>query len=242
MGKFFVGTSGFGYVHWYGKFYPEDLPKNKLLDYYGREFSTVELNQTFYMLPRENTIKNWCKRVGENFVFSVKASQFITHKKKLRDVEESLQLFYKVLEKFGRKLGPVLFQLPPFLTKNEELLENFLKVLPEKFLNVIEFRNKSWFSDSVFELLKKYNTSCCVVSMPEFPPIFKKTGSFVYVRMHGSSALYSSCYTKKELIWWADKIKEASEGSDAYIYFNNDAQGYAVENAITLRGLLVKEE
>ena len=239
-GKCLIGTSGWYYQHWYGKFYPEELSKEKLLPYFTKHFNTVELNNTFYHLPKETTVKTWYEKVPENFVFAVKASRFITHVKRLVDLEDSLKVFLKRAYLLKEKLGPILYQLPPSMKKDPQRLTSFVKKLPKKTKNVVEFRHQSWLDDEVFAILKNFNIAHCIISMPKFPVVPEITADFTYIRMHGSSSLYGSCYQKDELKKWALQIKEfLDSGKDTYIYFNNDAQGYAVKNALDLKKILL---
>jgi len=238
-GRCFIGTSGWYYQHWYGPFYPARLSKEKLLPYFARSFDTVELNNTFYHLPKETTVKGWYKKAPEDFVFAVKASRFITHIKRLANLGDSLQLFLKRAYLLKEKLGPILYQLPPSMQKEPKRLTIFLKKLPKKRRNVIEFRHRSWLDEEIFTLLKKFNVAHCVVSMPDFPKVVRATADFVYIRMHGGSSLYRSNYSPAELKQCAGWIKKfLKEGLDTYVYFNNDAYGYAVKNAMALKKML----
>jgi len=253
MAKLYISTSGFSYRHWEnGVFYPEGLPRTKQLEYYSKKFNTVELNSPFYHLPAEKTFLNWKNKVPENFVFAVKVSRFITHIKKLQDVEDVWQTFLKRAIFLENKLGPFLFQFPPSFIANEEntkKLEKFLEYLGVNSYNIhknsrirfaFEFRHPSWFSKSIYQIFKGYqNITICLIDSPNW--IFKEiiTGEFVYIRMHGSKALYSSNYSDRELKIWASRIKKyLKQNLDIYIYFNNDAMGYAVKNAKKLLELI----
>lgn len=237
MAKLFIGTSGYVYPHWRkGVFYPEGLPQKKELEYYSQHFNTVELNNPFYRLPEAKTFFNWQKRVPENFIFTVKVSRFITHIKKLKSCQRPWQIFLKRSIRLEKKLGPFLFQFSPQWKKDLGRLKNFLELLKktdQKYRYVFEFRHPSWFSEDVYQLLKKQkNTSLCLADSPRWP--FKEiiTGDFIYIRMHGGRILYTSNYTSKELKGWAKKIKTwLNQGLDVYVYFNNDALGFAVKNA-----------
>jgi uncharacterized protein YecE (DUF72 family) len=234
--KLYIGTSGWVYQHWRGIFYPGDLAQTKWLEFYTQHFSTVELNNTFYQLPAEKTFAGWRERSSPGFVYAVKASRLITHLKKLRNVEGALQNFLSRAKLLGEKLGPLLYQLPPNMPRNDAVLEAFLHVLPSELCHVFEFRHESWLEEEVFDLLREYNAGFCIFDMPELTTPVIATADFAYVRFHGSTGLYSSCYTDAELEEWARRI--ASLGKDlkaAYIYFNNDAEAFAVRNAKTLR-------
>src|SRR5690606_9874997 len=154
--KIHIGTSGWNYKHWKKNFYPADLPQKKWLEFYYGKFKTVELNNSFYRLPEEKTFDNWRKSTPEDFIFSVKASRYITHIKKLID-EEPLKEFLKRTKFLKEKLGPILFQLPPGWKYNEERFDAFLKILPDKFKFIFEFRNESWWNDNVINKLKEHN-------------------------------------------------------------------------------------
>jgi uncharacterized protein YecE (DUF72 family) len=242
MAEYYIGTSGWHYEHWRGFFYPEKLAKPKWLEFYAQHFNTVELNNSFYHLPSERAFVNWRESSPQDFVFAVKVSRFITHIKRLKNVEEPLQNFLARADFLQDKLGPLLYQLPPGMKRNDETLEAFLAILPRQYRHVLEFRHKSWFDDSVFDILKKSNAGLCVFNMPDFTCPVVATADFAYVRFHGSTGLYWSCYSDEELSDWAKKIKELSKNLGAvYIYFNNDAGAYAVSNAETLGRLLVEK-
>jgi uncharacterized protein YecE (DUF72 family) len=249
-----IGTSGYTYDHWRGVFYPEDLPSKRWLEYYTKFFKTVELNVTFYRLLQEAAFKSWYKRTPKDFIFVLKGSRFITHVKKLHEVGPATKLFFSRANFLKEKLGVVLWQLPPSWKKNIERLESFLKMVTKKHgiasrssnarndspvRQVFEFRHKSWFCEEIYKLLKKYKAALCVADSPEFPMAEVVTANFVYLRFHGGKILYGSRYSKKEMQEWARKIKKwAKNGFDVYAYFNNDAFGYAVENAKELKKLL----
>ncbi|HUU28836.1 MAG TPA: DUF72 domain-containing protein [archaeon] len=238
-GKFFIGTSGFTYKHWRGVFYPEDLPQRKWLEHYVQHFNTVEINSSFYHLPRPSTCGNWRNRVPEDFVFAMKASRFITHIKRLKEIEEPLKNFFEVIRPLEKKLGPVLFQLPPGIKKDLLLLRDFLEKLPAGFCYAFEFRNNVWYEDDLFSLLDSAGIAFCIHDLPLRVSPCVVTGKFIYVRFHGAQQAYASSYTNEELQTWAGRLKGYSKkGLDVYAYFNNDMQGYAVENAKTLKHFL----
>jgi uncharacterized protein YecE (DUF72 family) len=238
-GKIYIGTSGWLYDHWRGIFYPEEVSKTRWFDYYAEHFDTVELNVSFYRLPKKETFIGWWEKSPKNFLFAVKASRFITHVKRLKDCREPWKLFISHAKGLKEKLGPVLFQLPPNLKVNLDRLESFLKIISKyKVRKAFEFRDESWFCDEVYSLLSKYKTALVLADSPRYPLVEKVTADFVYIRFHGGKILYGSNYSKKELKKWANKIKKWSKkGLDVYAYFNNDAHGYAVDNAMTLKAL-----
>ena len=235
--EYYIGTSGWHYDHWRERFYPENLPKSGWLDFYSKQFSTVELNNSFYRLPSENAFSNWKESTPEGFVFSVKVSRFITHVKRLKDSAEPVENFVSRARLLERKLGPLLYQLPQNMKPDLSRLESFLKLLPKDCHNVFEFRESSWLDVSTFELLRRYGAGFCIYDMPELTTPVTATADFAYVRFHGSRSLYSSSYSDEELQEWAKKISGLGV-SRAYIYFNNDAEAFAVRNAQTLKRIL----
>jgi len=234
-----IGTSGFVYDHWRYLFYPEELSRAKWLGFYATHFNTVELNNTFYRLPSETAFANWHDLSPDNFIFAVKVSRFITHIKRLKDAGEPLQTFLSRARILGEKLGPLLYQLPPNMHRNDERLESFLSLLPKGMRHVFEFRHQSWLEEGVLAILHKYNVGFCVFDMPDVSCPLVATADFAYIRFHGSTGLYWSCYSDEELVSWAKKLADlAANLKTIYIYFNNDAEAFAVRNAITLRGYL----
>jgi len=237
--KILIGTSGWHYEHWKGIFYPPELPKSRWFDFYARYFPTVEINSSFYHLPSEKTFASWHRNSPADFCFAVKANRFITHVKKLRQAEEALDKFLQNVRALREKLGPILFQLPPSLRRNPELLEEFLPLLPKDLKIVFEFRNESWFAEEIYRILSRYNISLCLFDMPGFTTPLVITADFSYIRFHGSASLYSSCYTDEELSEWSRRISSlARDLSEIYIYFNNDVEGFALFNAQTLASFL----
>lgn len=238
--KIYIGTSGYIYYHWREVFYPAALPSYKWLEHYTKFFKTVELNVTFYRLPQESAFKSWYKRTPKDFIFVLKGSRFITHVKKLQGVVQATKLFFGRASLLKEKLGVILWQLSPSWKKNTERLEKFLKLVSQyKIRQAFEFRHESWFCEEVYKILKKYNVALCLADSPYYPKVEKVTADFVYLRFHGGKILYGSRYSKKEMQEWAKKIKRwIKRGLDVYAYFNNDAFGYAVENANELKNLL----
>ncbi|MFH1366728.1 MAG: DUF72 domain-containing protein [Patescibacteria group bacterium] len=237
--KIYIGTSGWQYKHWYEVFYPEDVKSDGLLQYYSQHFKSVELNASFYHLPKPEVFQGWYKKTPNDFLFSVKASRYITHIKKLRDFEEGGTRFIEAAKELKEKLGPILFQLPPFLKANKEVLETAIKILPKDYKYAFEFRHGSWFTPEIYDILKKHNVALVMADSPNFPLKKEITADFIYLRFHGSKSLYGSKYTEEELNSWAKDIMAwQKQGMDIYAYFNNDAEGYAVENAKQLENLL----
>jgi len=240
---YYTGTSGWHYDHWRDRFYPEKLAKAKWLEFYADHFNTVELNNSFYRLPSEAAFANWYNSSPPNFIFAVKVSRFITHIKRLRNSEEPVDTFITRAKGLGEKLGPLLYQLPPNLHRDDDRLESFLSILPSGMKHVVEFRHQSWLEDSVFEILHKHNVGLCIFDMPDISCPLVATADFAYIRFHGSTGLYSSCYSNEELADWVKRLTNlAANVKVLYIYFNNDAEAFAVRNAVTLRGYLQTEE
>jgi len=243
MAQIYIGTSGFSYQHWENEvFYPKDLVKAKQLEYYSHYFQTVELNNSFYHLPSAKAFQGWYQRTPADFIFAVKASRYITHIKRLKDCRESWQRFIANAKELKEKLGPILFQLPPNCSLDSRRLREFLNLITDyKMRYSFEFRHPSWFDQEVYRLLKKYHIALCLADSVHWPYQEEITADFVYLRLHGSRRLYSSKYTDKELKTWAAKIKKWHKlGKDIFVYFNNDAYGYAVKNALTLNKYLKK--
>ena len=234
-----IGTSGWHYDHWKELFYPPDLPKNKWFEHYAQHFDTVEINNTFYHLPKEVSLQRWHKQAPKNFLYAVKANRYITHIKRLKDTSEEVKRFFDRIGLLKSRLGPVLYQLPPSLYQDLDLLESFIRLLPEKRIAVFEFRHNSWFSEDTFKLLNKFGAGFCVhdLSGKETPRIV--TADIIYVRFHGPTGKYEGDYSKSMLQSWARWLKEhTKEAHSIYAYFNNDIGGHAINNAKTLRGQL----
>lgn len=235
--KLHVGTSGWSYSGWRGLFYPEELAPSEWLNYYSQHFSTVEINMTFYRFPRPETLIRWAKLTPEGFTFSLKANRRITHLKKLRDVRSDLRYMYILAQSLGKKLGCLLFQLPPSLRLDLALLEDFLNQLETRFRNVIEFRHPSWYAEAVYNLLRQKRVIFCIVSSRQVPPETVVTAPSAYVRFHGLTAGYRYFYPDSELEVWASNLSQLPV-EEFFIYFNNDYQAHAVQNALHLRTLL----
>ncbi|BBG65603.1 hypothetical protein NNO_0900 [Hydrogenimonas sp.] len=228
----FVGTSGFYYEHWRGVFYPEDLPKSRFFDFYNKEFSTVEMNSTFYHLPRLKTAEHWFELSPEDFLFSLKAYRGITHYRKLRECKDELYRYLHLIKPLKPKLGAVLFQLPPSLHIDRALLEDFFKTLPPGYRFVMEFRHDSWLNEDIFNLMKSYNVALCINDFGRRKMPMELTADFGYIRLHGPTGRYGGSYSDEELKEWAEKIGSAMNVlKSMFVYFNNDFGGYAVENA-----------
>lgn len=242
--KCYIGTSGYSYEDWKnGIFYPKGLATNKWLGFYSETFDTVELNVTFYRLPKETAFKIWYKRTPKDFSFSVKGSRFITHIKRLKNCKDAIKLFFKRIDYLKNKASCILWQLPPKFKSDQKRLSDFIKNLSKekkKRRHVFEFRNESWYTKEIFRLLRDNNISLCIADWPPFSKEGPETADFVYIRRHGTGArLYGGCYSNAQLKKDARMIKDfLRKGKAVYIYFNNDAHGYAPKNAMTLKKML----
>ncbi len=234
-----IGTSGWYYDHWKELLYPAGLPKSKWFEHYAQHFDTVEINNTFYHLPKAESVKRWYKIAPKDFLYAVKANRYITHIRKLKDASEPLQRFFEIVGILKSRLGPVLYQLPPSLHQNLDLLTSFIKLLPKKRNAVFEFRHKSWYSEDTYKLLRKFKVGFCIHDMPgkESPRIV--TSDTIYIRFHGTTGRYSGNYSKSVLQSWTKWLKKQSkQARGIYIYFNNDAHAHAIKNAKQLKQLL----
>ncbi len=240
MPKYKIGCSGFLYDSWREAFYPEELPQKKWLSFYVENLNTVELNVTFYRLLKKEAFERWYKETPPDFAFSLKGSRFITHIKKLKDVELPLSTFFNVTTPLMEKLEVVLWQLPPNLKVNLKSFEDFIKTLKTyPVRHVFEFRHKSWINNKVLNLLSASNMAVCMADWPEFIDELPLTADFVYIRRHGKGGSYATNYSIEELKNDAKKIKAyLKQGKDVYIYFNNDAFAYAPKNATELNAIL----
>jgi uncharacterized protein YecE (DUF72 family) len=242
MAQYYIGTSGWHYDHWKGIFYPDGLPKSKWLEFYAMHFLTVELNNSFYRLPSIEAFEKWRTSTPSGFIFTVKVSRYITHIKRLKTADEPMKKFLENTDHLYNKLGPLLYQLPPNMKSDKALLEDFLYILPRQYRHVFEFRHSSWFTDNIFDLLRYYDAGFCVYDMPDFSCPVIATNDTGYIRFHGSRALYCGCYSGSELAVWAKRIEELGKDvSQIYIYFNNDARGYALRNAAEIKKILLKQ-
>ncbi len=238
-GKAFIGTSGWNYGHWKGTFYPSDIKNEQEFDWYAQKLHTVELNNPFYHLPPPETFANWRTQSPAAFRFAVKASRYITHMKKLIVDTSSIDLFFSHADQLEEKLGPVLFQLPPRFKVNVERLETFLKALPKGHRYTFEFRDVSWYTNEVYDLLNKFNCAFCIYELERHLSPLQVSADFVYVRLHGPGNKYQGTYEDVVLEQWCNRIKDwQRQHKDVYVYFDNDQEGYAAFNAITLQAML----
>ena len=242
MSRCRIGCSGFMYDGWKGVFYPGELPQKKWLSFYVNKFDTVELNITFHRLPKKEAFERWYKETPQDFSFSLKGSRFITHVKKLKDVELPLSTFFNTTAPLMEKFDIVLWQLPPNIKANLKVLKDFIEALrPYPYRYAFEFRHKSWINNKVIKLLSASNIALCMADWPDFINELPLTADFVYIRRHGKDGNHSASYAIEQLKKDAKRIKSyLKEGRDVYIYFNNDTQGYAPQNAMELKTFFEK--
>jgi uncharacterized protein YecE (DUF72 family) len=236
-----IGCSGWNYDHWrHGVFYPERLPARRWLEHYAQHFDTVEVNATFYRLPRETAVANWVAESPPGFVFAVKMSRYVTHIKRLRELPASLDLFYGRIAPLVRspKFGPVLWQLPGTFRRDDERLDETLAQLP-RGRHCFEFRHPSWFVDEVYDLLRRHGVALVIGDTPERPfQAYERTAEWTFVRFHHGHRGRGGNYSERELDEWAERIDAWRRRGDVYAYFNNDWEGYAPRNAKRLQRLL----
>jgi len=235
-----IGTSGWHYKHWIGRYYPDDVKPGEMLQFYLRDFDTVELNNTFYHLPSESSFDAWRTATPRDFLFAVKGSRFITHMIKLKDPARGLRNFLPLAERLKTKLGPILWQLPARWNVNAERLEEFLDALPRGHRYAFELRNPSWVTDRVLELLRKYDAAFCIYELAGYQTPLEITASWTYIRLHGPTQWkYAGSYGDAQLRTWAKRIDDWRRTMKAiYVYFDNDDSAHAVNNALTLKRLV----
>lgn len=236
MSEILIGTSGWSYKGW-SHFYPDDVPKKNYLDYYTKQFNSVEVNATYYNLPSENAVDNWKETAADNFKFSVKGHRRITHYNKMKDIDEPLYQYLGQLRRLGDVLKTVIWQFPPNFKKTTKRLEKFLEKLPDDQQFAFEFRHTSWLDEEVYELLSDKNAAIVWQSSEKFPNDCTPTADFIYIRFHGLTG-YRYNYKKSDLEPWVEIVQsQLNEGRDAQIYFNNPG-GNAVESARMMQDLL----
>lgn len=242
MKKWWVGCSGFYYRHWRERFYPKGLPQRKWFEFYCESFNTVELNVTFYRLPKPEAFQGWYDRSPADFRFTVKAPRLITHYRKFNNVLREIHDFYELVHNgLGSKLGCVLFQLPPNLHYTEDNLEKILRVLDPAFNNVIEFRHESWWDPKVYQALKHNKVTFCGISYPSLPDQVIRSVPVLYYRFHGVPDLYASAYSLEEMQQVTEEIKALRGIEDVYIYFNNDIHAEALKNAREISEMVMEK-
>jgi uncharacterized protein YecE (DUF72 family) len=210
-----------------------------MLPRYAREFQTVEINNSFYRLPEEKTFRDWASIVPPGFLFAVKASRFLTHIKRLKDAEDPIKLSFSRARYLGPHLGPVLFQLPPRWKADPGRLREFLELLPREHSHVVEFRDDTWYTPEIYELLQRHNVALCAHDWHSLGWAEELTANFAYIRFHGTSGRYAGNYPDHLLQDWATKIQSwATRLNHIYVYFNNDVGGHAIRNARSLRAAI----
>ena len=217
-----IGTSGYNYPEWKGSFYPADLPAAKMLPYYASQFSTVEINYTFYRMPTPKLVAGWCAQVPEQFRFTLKAPRRITHDKRLRptDVADSLKAFVTAAAELGPRMGALLFQLPPTFKKDLGVLSEFLALLPPKAPAAFEFRNDSWLSDDVYECLRARQIALCIADSEKRQTPVMTTAAFAYLRLRDEG------YGPADIDRWADVARDLStQCADVFVYFKHEDEG-----------------
>lgn len=231
-----VGCSGYFYWGWRGRFYPEEMPPAKWLDFYARHFRTVELNSSFYRFPTHKTVSRWRRQAPSGFVYTVKAPRRITHIERFAE-PASVTALYQVLAELGEHLGAVLFQLPPSLIYEPKTLTKILELLDPGFDNALEFRHPSWWREEVYDALDGAGAIFVSVSAPQLPADYVETAGKAYLRFHGAKTWYRYEYGSAELADWARRVL-AGGASKVYAYFNNDPNAAAPRNALEFEKLL----
>lgn len=236
-----IGTSGWSYDHWRSVFYPSDLPREEWLAFYAQTFPTVEVNSSFYRLPFANMVLGWRRRTPEGFLFAAKFSRQATHVQRLRDCQQMTQRWLERMQLLETKLGVILVQLPPGLHKDVPLLEDFLRLFPREVRVAVEFRHPSWECGEVYDLLRTLGVAHCTISYPRYPEDWTVTAPFAYVRLHGVTQAYDYCYSRTELEQIASRIRDLpGEVQEVFVYFNNDTNAYAPNNARQLQTILLQ--
>jgi uncharacterized protein YecE (DUF72 family) len=229
----FIGTSGFSYPAWRGSFYPEKLPAKKMLDFYASRLRTVEINNTFYRMPKAEALRAWAETTPPGFLFAPKAPQQITHRQKLVGSGDTVTYFFQILAAFGDKLGPALFQLPPFLRKDLPRLVDFLAALPPGARAAFEFRHASWFDDAVYEALRARGAALCIAEADDLATPLVATADWGYLRLRRTD------YDDAGVAAWAARLREkAADWTAAYVYFKHEDAGHGPRLAEQLGRIL----
>jgi uncharacterized protein YecE (DUF72 family) len=229
-----VGTSGYSYKEWKGTFYPDDLPAAKMLAYYAERFDSVEINNTFYRMPDAKMVSKWGEQVPDAFTFVLKAPQRITHQKKLAGASDDVRVLFDAAETLGSKLGPVLFQLPPYSRKDAVRLREFVSALPAARRVAFEFRHESWFDDEIYDILRARDIALCAADTDEVTDVEKllvPTASWGYMRLRRTE------YAEEEIGAWAERVQRQN-WSDAYVFFKHEDEGKGPRFAVDFRSRL----
>ncbi len=239
MRRVYIGTSGWSYKGWEKEFYPAGFPATRHFEFYASQFPTVEINLTFYRLPTRAAVEGWRENAPPGFIYAVKGSRFITHMKKMTNLNDALERFFEPLEPLADRIGVILWQLPPMLHKNASRLDQFLSMLPRQYRYAVEFRHRSWLDEEVFGVLRRHRAASVSASSLGMPMDLTVTADVVYLRFHGLTGASSHDYTEAELEPWAAHIRKQSRlGKTVYAYFNNDANVRAPANAKLLMSLV----
>lgn len=237
----YVGCSGWFYWKWRGQFYPTEMPTSEWFDHYANQFDTVEINASFYSWPTVTNVKNWVRQAGDRrFVYTVKVCELITHIKRFKGTKTLVTDFGMIADILGERMGCFLFQLPPSYHFTKARLNSILGQLDPARRNVVEFRHGSWWNETVYSAFRATGTIFCSCSGPRLPNVLVRTADDVYVRLHGPERWYRHDYTADELTKWAENIR-ASGAKRAWVYFNNDYDGFAPKNALAMRRLLEEQ-
>jgi uncharacterized protein YecE (DUF72 family) len=233
--KIFIGTSGYSYKAWQGKFYPAKIPPKDMLGFYAQRLTAVEINNTFYHMPTEPVLTSWAAQVPDAFVFALKAPRIITHIKRLKNVADEVNYLFRTLSILDQKLGPVLFQFPPSLRANPPLLKDFLALIPEAIPCAFEFRHPSWLADEIFDLLRTRNLSLCLADTDENPAEeIIATAAWGYLRLRRAA------YDQADLSRWLARIK-AQPWEQAFVFFKHEEEAIGPEIALRFRELAESE-
>jgi uncharacterized protein YecE (DUF72 family) len=232
-----IGCSGWYYWHWKGHFYPEDVARAEWFSIYQDHFKTVELNAPFYGWPTVETVKTWLRQARADFVYTIKVCELITHIKRFEDTGILVKDFGYIADLLGERMGCFLYQLPPSVRYDPDMLQRILEQLNPRHRNVVEFRHKSWWNDDVYEAFEQAGAIFCSTSGPRLPDELIKTADDIYVRFHGVKQWYRHDYTEAELQVWADRIIK-SRAKHVWVYFNNDRDGFSIKNAEMLERIL----
>jgi uncharacterized protein YecE (DUF72 family) len=236
-----IGTSGWQYAHWKGRLYPARLPQTAWLEHYAERFRTVEVNATFYRLPRVATAEAWARRVPGDFVFAVKMSRYLTHIRRLREPEEPVARFMEVAAALGPRLGPVLMQLPPTMRADLDALGATLRRFPAGVRVAVEPRHESWFTPALYALLERHDAALCWADRPRWRPDPIRTAGWGYLRLHEGRATPRPCYGRDALASWARRVADRfGPDDDVFVFANNDPEGCAVRDARVLAGLAAR--
>jgi uncharacterized protein YecE (DUF72 family) len=238
-----VGCSGWNYDDWRGRLYPEDLGKQRWLEHYAHEFDTVEVNSTFYRLASRDAVARWVDQTPDDFVFAAKASRYLTHVRRLRDIGQGVERYYERIQPLVDcgKLGPIVWQLPPNFQRDDDLLAKALAELPAG-RHCFEFRHESWFTREVYDLLGRHGVALVIGDHPRWPFQARElTTDWTLIRLHHGRRGRRGNYSRSELETWARRIAAWRSRTEAYVYFNNDWEGFAVENARFLKRSLPRD-